>query len=80
MHTHFRYLRFYYYHWVDTSACGLLVPEGIVRPVVGVSVLTWFIIYLRFYYYHWVDTSAGGLIVPEGIICPLVSDSSLIFV
>ena len=80
MHTNLRYLHFYYYHWVDTSGGGLLVPEGIVRPVVSVSVLTWFIRYLCLYYYHWVDTSAGGLLVPEGIICPLVSDSSLIFV
>ena len=31
---------FYYYHWVDTTAGGLLVPEGIIRPVVGASVLT----------------------------------------
>ena len=23
------YLRFYYYHWVDTSDGGLLVPKGI---------------------------------------------------
>jgi hypothetical protein len=29
------YLRFYYYHWVDTSADGLLVPESIIRPVVN---------------------------------------------
>jgi len=28
---------FYYYHWVNTSAGGLLVPEGIIRPVVGAS-------------------------------------------
>ena len=33
---------FYYYHWVDTSAGGLLVPEGIIRPVVSASALTWF--------------------------------------
>jgi hypothetical protein len=25
-----RYLRFYYYHWVDSSAGGLLVPRGII--------------------------------------------------
>ena len=31
---------FYYYHWVDTTAGGLLVPEGIIRPVVGASALT----------------------------------------
>ena len=33
-------LRFYYYHWVDTSTGRLLVPEGINRPVVSVSALT----------------------------------------
>ena len=42
------YLRFYFYHWTDTSAGGLLVSEGIVRPVVSTSILTWFII--CFYY------------------------------
>ena len=31
-----------YYHWVDTTAGGLLVHEGIIRPVVNTSVLTWF--------------------------------------
>ena len=30
----------YYYHWVQTSAGGLLVPEGDIRPVVSVSALT----------------------------------------
>jgi hypothetical protein len=29
------YLCFYYYHWGDTSAGGLLAFEGIIRPVVG---------------------------------------------
>jgi len=24
-----RYLRFYYYHWVDTSTGGLVIPGGI---------------------------------------------------
>ena len=37
---------FYYHHWVDTSAGGLLVLEGIIPPVVSVSALTWFIIYI----------------------------------
>jgi hypothetical protein len=35
------YLRFYYYHWVDTSAGGLLVLDA--------SALTWFIRYI----YYW---------------------------
>jgi hypothetical protein len=39
-------LRFYYYHWVDTSAGGLLVPEGIIRIVVSASALTWFSRYI----------------------------------
>jgi hypothetical protein len=30
---------FYYYHWVDTSAGGLLFPEDIIRPVVNASAL-----------------------------------------
>ena len=68
-----RYLCFYYYHWVDTSAGGLLVPRGIIHPVASVLALTWFIRYLCFYYYHWVDTSAGGLLVPQGIIRPVAS-------
>ena len=46
--TLFWYLRFYYYHWVDTSAGGLLVPEAITRPVVSASALTWFIRYFCF--------------------------------
>ena len=29
---------FYYYHWIDTSAGGLLVPEGIIHPVFSVSI------------------------------------------
>ena len=32
-------LRFSYYHWVDASAGGLLVPEGITSPVASTSVL-----------------------------------------
>jgi hypothetical protein len=40
-----RYLRFYDY---NTSDGGLLVPDCIIRPVVSVSALTWFI---RYNYY-----------------------------
>jgi len=36
-----RYLRFYYYYRVDTSAGGLLVSEGIILPL-----MTWFIRYI----------------------------------
>ena len=34
-------IRFYYYHWVDTSDGGLLVLKGIICPVVGVRVAQW---------------------------------------
>jgi hypothetical protein len=27
----------FYYHWIDTSAVGLLVTESIIRPVVSVT-------------------------------------------
>ena len=37
------YLRFYYYHSVDTSASGLFLPENIIHIVVSASELTWFI-------------------------------------
>jgi hypothetical protein len=63
------------HHWVDTSAGRLLVPEGIIRQVVSVSVLTLCIIYLRVY--HWIDISASRLLVPEGIIRSVVSVSVL---
>ena len=45
--TKFQYLRFYYYHWVDTSTGGLLAPEGVNRPVI--SIVTLFIRYI----YNW---------------------------
>jgi hypothetical protein len=32
------YLRFYYHYWLDNSAGGLLVPEGIIHLVVSVSI------------------------------------------
>jgi hypothetical protein len=34
------------YHWIDTSAGRLLVPEGVIRPVVRDSAMTLFIIYI----------------------------------
>jgi hypothetical protein len=34
------YLRFYYPHWVDTSAGGLLISEGIARPIVNAKIST----------------------------------------
>jgi hypothetical protein len=49
------YLRFNYYHWIDTLVGRLLVPRGIIRPVVSVSALTWLsrcicYLYLQFLY------------------------------
>ena len=41
---------FYYNRWADTSAGRLLVPaEGIMRQVVSVSALTWFISYIFYW-------------------------------
>ena len=37
------------YRWVDTSAGGLVVPEGIIHQVVRASAMTWFIRYI----YYW---------------------------
>jgi hypothetical protein len=28
-----RYIRSYYYHWIDTTSGKLLIPESIIRPV-----------------------------------------------
>jgi hypothetical protein len=38
------------FNWVDTSAGGLLVHEGITSPVVSVSALTWFIRYIHYWH------------------------------
>ena len=35
-------LRLHYYHWVDISAGGLVIPDGVIHPVVNVSALVWF--------------------------------------
>ena len=31
----------FYHHWANTSAGGLLVPDGIILPVVSVLAPTW---------------------------------------
>ena len=42
-HVHYiRFLRFYDYHWVETSDGGLLVPEVIIFLVGSASTWTWF--------------------------------------
>ena len=50
-----------FYHWVNTTLGGLLVPEVNILPVVSVSITG--------------SIPLGGLLVPEGIILPVVSVS-----
>ena len=78
-----------FYHYVVTSSVGrLLVFEGIIRPVVSVSITRFIFLLLVDYqssrvsspssqcFYHQVDTSSfGRLLVLEGIIRSVVSDS-----
>jgi hypothetical protein len=42
---------FYYYNWVNTSAGGVIVLEGIIHTVVSPLSLTWFIRYILFEIY-----------------------------
>jgi hypothetical protein len=39
-------LRFYYYHWADTSADGPIISVGIIHLVVDASALAWFISFI----------------------------------
>ena len=39
MRTKFDIYDFYYHNWVDTTDGGLLISDGIIRPVVRVSAL-----------------------------------------
>ena len=43
------------YHWIDTSAGELLVPEGIIHPVVSALVLKWFIRYIYYWDLHFLN-------------------------
>ena len=76
----------FYYHWIDTSAGGLLVTESIIRPVVRVTTTGSTPLLVDYQsqrvsssssqcFYHWIDTSAGGLLVTTSIIRPVVSVS-----
>jgi hypothetical protein len=49
MRTKFDIYVFYYYNWIDTSTCGLLVPEDISRPVASASALTWFVKHIHYW-------------------------------
>ena len=56
------------YHWVDTSAGGLLVPEGIIRPVVGALALTWFIKYTHYWnlqFLNNVSINESNVLLPQ---------------
>ena len=56
-------------HWVDISACGLFVPEGIIRPVVSVSALTWCIRYIC----HWNSLLLNNVIITKtNVLLPQV--------
>ena len=46
MNSYIVYIHIFY--WGSTSAGELLVPESIIRPVVSVSALTWFIKYIYY--------------------------------
>jgi uncharacterized membrane protein len=71
-------LRFYYYHWVNTSAGGQLVSflllslgQYLCWWTINLRFVLlslgqypcWWTISLRFYYYHWVNTSAEGPLI-----------------
>ena len=61
------YLRFYYYLWVDTDAGELLVPEGMIRPLVNASALTW----LDTYMFDWLIWLIFGVLTPLSAIFQL---------
>jgi hypothetical protein len=55
-------------YWVDTSAGGLLVPNGIIRSVVSASALTRFIRYI----YYWNLQFLNNVIINKAIkVLPL---------
>ena len=75
-----------FYQWVDTSTGGLLVLEGIIPPVVSVSITGSRPLLVDYQssrvsytssqcFYHWVDTSTGGLLVLECIKHQVISVS-----
>ena len=72
-----------FYHWVNTTVGGLLVTDGIIRPVVSVSITGSIPLLVDYQsprwqhppssqcFYHCVNTTVGGLLVPMGIIRPV---------
>jgi hypothetical protein len=61
------------YYLVDTTVGGLLDHDGVIHPVVSVSILTWFIRYLHFYQYYLVDTTVGGLLDHDFLVLRHIS-------
>jgi hypothetical protein len=64
------YLRYYYYHWVDTSAGELLASEGINRPIVSIAALTWFIRYISYWNLHFLNIviiTKANVLLPSGM-------------
>jgi len=57
------------YHWVDTSGGGVLVSGEIIRTVVNVSVLTWFI---RYIYYWNLQFQNNAIIIKTKVLFPYV--------
>jgi hypothetical protein len=66
-HSFIWYLRFYYTRWVDITAGVLLVPEGIIHPVITVSALTWFI---RYIYYWNLQLLNNVIIIKTKVLLP----------
>ena len=54
-------------HWVDTSAGGLFVTEGIINPVFSASVLTWAIRYID----AWNVQFLNSVIIIKANVLPL---------
>ena len=52
------------YRWVDTSAGGLVVPEGIIHQVVRASTMTWFIRYI----YYWNLQFLNNVIIYKAMV------------
>jgi len=58
---------FYYFHWVDSSAGGLLVPDGIIRPVVSASALT---LFTRYIFYQNLQFLKHEIIIKTKVLLP----------
>jgi hypothetical protein len=60
-----------FYHWVNTSAGGLFVLEDIIRPVVSVLALSWFIRYIfitEIYSSEIVNQNKAKVLLPQSLV------------